>query len=278
MQSKFQDRLLDPAPIVPGGWWHTATGRALAVLAPLLLLAGCADAPTTSGPTTYPSLATVPQRPQPTETLNQRAALASTLARDRNVASAEAAALPAIVGASPGLQVPLPPPAAPTARQGKPPPAAADDETALAYVKEGMARAQDDGKLKDFLRQMERPAPGVPQPDSVTHVLGLTTGAPAAPDPAARGTFVGRLTFRPRTTTLVAIDQAALRDAAARARAAGALRVIVGGSDVAEREARAEVVAAELVRLGALRRAVLTLQGGDGDEAQVYSTVPVPAA
>ena len=277
MPSKFQDRRRDAdAGLVASATRPRGmTLRALAALAPLLLLVACAEG---KGPTAYPSLATVPSRPQPADTLSQRAALAATLTREGAAVRGEAAALPPTVGAGPGLQAPLPPQPTVANRSRKPQPAAATDETALAYVKEGMARAQDDGSLKDFLRQMERPAPGVLRPDSAAHVLGLTSGAPATPEAAARGTFVGRLTFRPRTETLVAVDEAALRAAAATARAPATLRVIVNGNDVAEREARAEVVASELVRLGGLRRAVRTLQGGDGDEAEVYSMVGGPPA
>ena len=221
----------------------------------------------------------MPPRPQPAQTLDQRAAIERGLERDRAALDARAAALPATVGAA---AAPVEPPAAVAAKAGPPARSRAaampadDDEVAVAYVKEGMARAQDDGKLKDFLRQMERPVPGAVVPGSAQQALGLGVEAPVAADPAARGTFVGRMTFAPRSVRLAATDEA-LATAVPGTRAPGSLRVIVGGRDVAEREARATVIARTLVRLGAAPAAVLTLQGGDGDEAQVYRIGPAAA-
>ncbi len=109
-----------------------------------------ADAP-------YPSLASVPARPQLTYTLEQRREIAVGLVADRANARYAGDTLRQDLDrpVEPDTAPPLPP------LPVREPAPAADPEAdlALAYVEEALARDSDDGSLGDFLDRLERRPP-----------------------------------------------------------------------------------------------------------------------
>lgn len=176
--------------------------RALPMLllaAPLAALAACGGGSPT-GPAAYPDLATVPPRPRLSYDVEQRRAVEGELVRDRANAARVAPEIDYELGRSPE-----PPPstaaAAAPAEAGPSPTQAAvaeprpsggpgDSPEVEAYVAEAMARDEDEGELKDFMRRLERPAIPVakageeeedalpPRPPSIARALGMEAPPP----------------------------------------------------------------------------------------------------
>ena len=155
-----------PAP------WPVIKRRVLGPGLPLaaLLLVGCGDfldnipaRPAASDDPTiaeadYPSLASVPARPQLTYTLEQRREIAQGLVADRANARYAGDALrqdldrPVQPDTAPPLP-PLPQPAAATSTVDP------EGDLTLAYIEDALARESDDGSLGDFLDRLERRPP-----------------------------------------------------------------------------------------------------------------------
>lgn len=176
---------------------------------------GAAVGNTGAGAAQYPSLATVPPRPRLTYDVEQRRAIEGELVRDRENAGRLAAAIDHELGRGPA-----PPPAAPgvgSTVSAAPSTLAAvagdrlrgpgDDPLVEAYVKEATARDEDRGKLKDFFKNLERPAPGTGTPaPSAAAALGLEELVPpideAGSAPMSGSTAAVPTPDRPRSEAL----------------------------------------------------------------------------
>lgn len=190
----------------------------------LLLAAGCAagsgrpgDGPATPlSPAVYPDLASVPPRPQLGYTIEQRNGIADALVADRANAlrrqadlaratggpagpppePAAAAPSPADAAAAPPRVDPSPP-SAPAPPAAPAPPVAGDGRLARGYVEANLNDIQDNGRLRKFLRRVERPIPDPYGPRTVTQLLGLAPEDPAAANEGAAdalngfGSFLG---------------------------------------------------------------------------------------
>lgn len=173
---------------------------------------------TGAGAAQYPSLATVPSRPRLTYDVEQRRAIEGELVRDRENAGRLAAAIDHELGRGPAPPPSVPgvgstasaAPTAPAAEAGDRLRGPGDDPLVEAYVEEATARDEDRGKLKDFLKNLERPAPGTATPaPSAAAALGLEGPAPpideagSAPTPTSAGpTAVAPIPDRPRSEAL----------------------------------------------------------------------------
>jgi outer membrane protein OmpA-like peptidoglycan-associated protein len=136
--------------------------------------------------TPYPSLGSVPARPQLTYTLEQRREIAEGLVADRANAryAGDTVRQELDRPVQPDTAPPLPPaPVAPTEPAADP-----EADLAAAYVEEALARDADDGSLGDFLERLERRPPAsaearpVPPPPAA---------APQAEPPAAERLAAG---------------------------------------------------------------------------------------
>jgi outer membrane protein OmpA-like peptidoglycan-associated protein len=137
--------------------------------------------------TPYPSVNSVPARPQLSYPLEQRREIAEGLVADRANARHAGDALRQ-GNARPGLAdqpVPLPsPPAAPASRaQGTM--ARPQGDLALAYVEEALARDADNGTLDDFLDRLQQPPIG-PGPRSAERAAAAAPAKEAQADRARR--------------------------------------------------------------------------------------------
>jgi hypothetical protein len=181
-------------------------------LALLLALAGCqsngapggggASPPTPASPASYPDLASVPPRPQLGYTIEQRKEVADALIADRANARHRQAELAYATGRSatppPPRPTPQPTEEAPAAAAAPPP--AGDAEIARAYVDANLNAASDEGKLRQFMRRLDRKIPDPYGPRSVTELVGLAprqpeeaTAAPEGEEGAGFGGFLGGL-------------------------------------------------------------------------------------
>ncbi len=137
--------------------------------------------------TPYPSVNSVPARPQLSYPLEQRREIAEGLVADRANARHAGDALRRD-NARPALAdqpVPLPsPPAAPASRaQGGT--ASPQGGLALAYVEEALARDADNGTLDDFLDRLQQPPIG-PGPRSAERAAAAAAANAAQADRARR--------------------------------------------------------------------------------------------
>lgn len=158
---------------IRGTSWRRMTGRCVPMAALLLVACGdfvenipprpAASEDPTIAETPYPSLATVPARPQLTYTLEQRREIAEGLVADRSNARYAGDTVrreldrPVQPDTAPPLP-PLPAAATPPATDAE---ADADADLALAYVEDALARDSDDGSLGDFLERLERRPPAI---------------------------------------------------------------------------------------------------------------------
>jgi hypothetical protein len=297
----------------PGSTGFRRTGgRAPAAVALVFLLAtACRQAPAPTQPATadvsgapYPTLDTVPPRPQLGYSLEQRRAIEGQLAGDREHAAYMEAVLDYETGRT---STPPPPPPASSRAEAKPKaPSAAkervrgpgDSPEVEEFVADALERDRDDGELKDFIRKLERPVPGRREGDSMAAALGLAaepaagtsgrpsgssglqrfggflggllgTAAPADPQPAG-GTVVGHVAFAPASQSLPAGADDELARALAKARDAAASLRITGGGSLAE--ARTRAVAEALTRLGAAPGQLDVAPGGEGEDVRLTLT------
>lgn len=260
-------------------------------------LAACSQAPAPDVPpevaeAPYPSLATVPPRPQLGYSLEQRRAVESQLVGDREHAAYMEALLDYETGRA---ATPPPPPPAAAGPPLTPAPAPApaerfrgpgDSPEVEAYVKDALERDRDDGELTDFLRKLERRVPGAKPGESLAAAAGFAAGPAAGPAgqsgpqhlggllggllgteaPQAAQAPLARLTFAPGSESLPAGAEAELARALGRARGADAGLRITGGGQLAQ--ARTRAVAAALGRLGA-RPDQLDLAPGGGEPVEL---------
>lgn len=182
---------------------HCCVPYAVALM--LLVLVGCsrgggedASPATPAAPATYPDLASVPQRPHLSYSVEQRRAIADALIADRENARYRQAELDYATGRS-SLPPPPSPPSPGTSDAESPAPAAApkpppagDAEIARAYVDEALTNAQDDGDLKDFMDRLQRPPPDMAGPETVDEAL-TPPEQQAAASPAAERPRPGAL-------------------------------------------------------------------------------------
>jgi hypothetical protein len=177
-----------------GIWRHGAVARCGALALLLVLLGGCQGSAPAEGdgpaeplpPGEYPDLASVPPRPRLTYTVEQRRAIGDQLVADRENARYRAAELAYDTGRS--AEPPPPPPeapAAPAAAPPPPPPPAGDGPIARAYVDDNLDTSRDTGKLRRFMRRLDRRLPDPVGPPSVAVAVGLA--GPAGDTPAAGG-------------------------------------------------------------------------------------------
>jgi hypothetical protein len=287
-------------------------GRAPAAAALLFLLAAaCKQAPPPTGPASadvsgvpYPTLDTVPPRPQLGYSLEQRRAIEGQLAGDREHAAYMEAVLDYETGRT---STPPPPPPAPSQAEAKPKAPSAAEERVRGpgdspeveeFVAEALERDRDDGELRDFIRKLERPVPGRREGDSMAAALGLGaepaagtsespagssglqlfggflggllgTAAPADPQPVA-GTVVGHVAFAPASQSLPAGADEELARALAKARDAAATLRITGGGSLAE--ARTRAVAEALTRLGAAPGQLDVAPSGESEDVRLTLT------
>ncbi len=152
--------------------WPLIQRRVLGPGLPLaaLLLVGCGDfldnipsRPAASDDPTiaeadYPSLASVPARPQLTYTLEQRREIAQGLVADRANARYAGDALRRDLDrpVQPDTAPPLPPLPQPDVASSTVDP---EGDLTLAYIEDALARDSDDGSLGDFLDRLERRPP-----------------------------------------------------------------------------------------------------------------------
>jgi outer membrane protein OmpA-like peptidoglycan-associated protein len=108
--------------------------------------------------TEYPSLASVPARPQLTYTLEQRREIAQGLVADRANARYAGDALRQDLDrpVQPDTAPPLPPLSQPATATATADP---EGDLTLAYIEDALARESDDGSLGDFLDRLERRPP-----------------------------------------------------------------------------------------------------------------------
>lgn len=135
--------------------------------------------------TPYPSLRSVPARPQLTYTLEQRREIAEGLVADRANAryAGDTVRQELDQAVRPDTAPPLPPaPVAPSAPAADP-----EADLAAAYIEEALARDADDGSLSDFLKRLERrpPASAEARPMPPPPRDAPQTAPPAAEAPAA---------------------------------------------------------------------------------------------
>lgn len=289
---------------------------ALTVALILGLLTGCESSPPAGQspprpvpPGPYPDLASVPPRPQLGYTVEQRRAIGDQLVADREHARYAAAQLAYATGATTEPpQPPAPPPAAPPA---PPPPAPpeGDASIAAAYLDTNLSDVRDTGKLRQFMRRLDREAPDPVGPATVAELLGF--GGPGDPPAAARptpeqpqddaaapnvlggvlgvdeaaatpgrtatattlppGAMVAQLPFVAGSAALPNDADAQLRPAVEQARATDAeLRIVAPSGETGLGAERARAVAASLVRLGAPANRLDLALNGSGDEVLVY--------
>lgn len=165
-------------------------GRAIIVAMLLGLLTACEPSPPPGQsparpvpPGPYPDLASVPPRPQLSYTVAQRQEIASQLVADRAHAQYAAAQLAYATGAA--AAPPAPPEPAPAATPAPPPPAAAEGDAGIAnaYLATNLSDVRDTGKLRQFMRRLDREAPDPWGPRTLAEAIGL--GGPD--DPPAPG-------------------------------------------------------------------------------------------
>jgi hypothetical protein len=251
-------------PLLPTGRRAGSAACGLGAALSCLVLAACSPDPS------YPSLSSVPPRPSPTTSVEDRDALARDLARQR----AEARYREEVVGFEAGARAapPVPPApvsAAPAARATEPvtPPEGRSRE-AEAYVEEEMARADDDGEIDDFMEQLARPVPGATGAASAAAAVGLAPGGESSP--AGGGEIVARIAFETASLNVPEDADAGLQEAVARLRAApGRLRIEADGQDEDQRLGRARALVVELGRLGVQNGQLRVIQGDAGDEARI---------
>jgi hypothetical protein len=144
-------------------------------------------------PTDYPDLARVPPRPNLSYTIEQRRAIKEGLVADRENARHRAAELAYATGQSKEPPPPRPAPAAEEADAGAPAAAApaapaevpGDQAIARAYVQENLNAAADNGRLRKFMRRLDRKIPDPFGPASITEAAGLAAPAAQPTAPAA---------------------------------------------------------------------------------------------
>lgn len=193
------------ASLVPRGILLQCGKTRAAALLLLLGLAACSGAarPDASpavpaSPTSYPDLASVPPRPRLSYTVEQRRKIADQLVADRENARHRAAELAYATGQSAEPPPPRPPAeagAAEAAAAPAPAPAPAeppgDAPIARAYVQENLSAAADTGRLRRFMRRLERKIPDPYGPRSIAEAVGLAgraePAAAPAPEPAPAG-------------------------------------------------------------------------------------------
>jgi hypothetical protein len=276
----------------------------------LLLATACREAPPPTGSASgdvsgvpYPTLDTVPPRPQLGYSLEQRPAIEGQLVGDREHAAYMEAVLDYETGRTSTLP---PPPPASSLPEAKPKASLeakervrgpGDSPEVEEFVADALERDRDDGELKDFIRKLERPVPGHREGASMAGALGLGaepaagssgspsgslglqrfggflggllgTATPADPQPA--GTLVGHVTFAPESQSLPTGADAELARALAKARDAAATLRITGGGSLAE--ARTRAVAEALARLGAAPGQLDVAPGGEGQDVRLTLT------
>lgn len=141
-------------------------------------------------PGPYPDLASVPPRPQLSYTVEQRQQIANQLVADRENARYAAARLAYATGAATEPPPPPPPPPAPAPAPPPVPPAAGDAGIAASYLESNLADVRDTGKLRQFMRRLDREAPDPAGPATLAEALGLSrpSDPPASPGPGAGST------------------------------------------------------------------------------------------
>ena len=139
----------------------------------------------------YPSLASVPARPQLTYTLEQRREIAQGLVADRANARYAGDTLREDLGrpVEPDTAPPLPPLPVTAPRAADP-----ESDLTLAYIEDTLARESDDGSLGDFLDRLERrppasaearPSPAPPPEPPAEPAAVIEDELPAASDAVA---------------------------------------------------------------------------------------------
>jgi hypothetical protein len=163
-------------------------------LAAALLIGGCgtsSDAPRPASPTTYPDLASVPPRPQLTDTLADRAAIQAQLVKARQNAEFRAAELAYATGRAAAPPTPPAPPGPPPPRAPRRPAVAGDGAVARAYLDSSLSDVRDRGKLRQFMRRLDREAPDPFGPQTLAQAVGLAAepGAASEPQPGTAEDF-----------------------------------------------------------------------------------------
>ena len=129
--------------------------------------------PLPASPTTYPDLASVPPRPALADTLAERHKIQAQLVGARQDAEYRAAEIAYETG-----QAAAPPPPRPTAAAPTPaaPPAgrpAGDGAVARAYLDNSLSDIRDRGKLRQFMRRLDRDAPDPVGAQTLAQAVGL---------------------------------------------------------------------------------------------------------
>ena len=189
------------AHTVPGRLHTVGTreqrGRAVALAMLLGLVTACEPTPPPGQsparpvpPGPYPDLASVPPRPQLSYTVAQRQEIANQLVADRAHAQYAAAQLAYATGAADAPPAPPEPP--PAAAPAPPPPVAAEGDAGIAnaYLATNLSDVRDTGKLRQFMRRLDREAPDPWGPRTLAEAVGLG-GPDEPPAPADTGSKTG---------------------------------------------------------------------------------------
>ncbi len=263
--------------------------------------------PVPPGP--YPDLASIPPRPQLGYTVEQRREIGNQLVADREHARYAAAQLAYATGAT--TEQPQPPAPPPAAAPAPPPPPSpeGDASIAAAYLDTNLSDVRDTGKLRQFMRRLDREAPDPAGPATIAELLGFggpsdpptatpqvpeqprddatapnvlggvlgVDGATSTPGKTATaatlppGAMVAQLPFAVGSAELPGDAEAQLRPAVEQARVSGSeLRIVAPSGETSLGAERARAVAASLVRLGAPANQLDLALNGSGDEVLVY--------
>ena len=245
----------------------SANAPATLLLAALLVLAGCAQS-NQAPPAPFPSLARVPARPAPPDTPAERDQIEAGLAGDQAAARAARAQLDYNTGRTaqpPDLMDPARRVASAPDRDPAPP--AGDVGIAEAYVEDTVARAKDDGELKDFMDRMARAIPDNAGAATLSELVGLADPvARPGPAPVATVAFAGGSAVLP-----LGAEPALARAWAAAAEARAGLRIVSRGT-AGLAATRANTVGEALRAVGAPPARLSFELSGTGNETLVYLT------
>ncbi|MFZ1425208.1 MAG: hypothetical protein WAS21_00390, partial [Geminicoccaceae bacterium] len=184
-----------------------------------------------------------------------------------------------------------------------------DASIAASYLDTNLSDVRDTGKLRQFMRRLDREAPDPVGPATVAELLGFggPSDPPAPPNQAPQqpqdnpatssvlggvlgvdeatstpsktatattlppGAMVAQLPFAVGSAELPGDAEAQLRPAVEQARASGSeLRIVAPSAETGLGAERARAVAASLVRLGAPANRLDLALNGSGDEVLVY--------
>ncbi len=149
-----------------------------------------------ASPTTYPDLASVPPRPALPDTLADRRKIQSQLVGARQNAEFRAAELAYATGRAAAPPPPRPTAAAPMAATPTAPAArpAGDGAVARAYLDSSLNDIRDRGKLRQFMRRLDRDAPDPVGAQTLAQAVGLAP-VPAHAQPPSPGPEPGTLEY-----------------------------------------------------------------------------------